>query len=372
MKTIFVAKSGSPFYARDGAGGNAKGEQGETEGIIRHLIDRGDLSIVYFGQYRGEPIPGIAAILEPEIEDLDHNSTAAMQKKYWEMDFLQAKEFDPIGVINVAGYSPTFSCIDNPNYATVQAAAVRYHAPVLSVIHKLDVPRVVVNCDPRTYPKGQEMSLMWKNVRPMALLDQCASEKFQTVGRRRYRRISHYAACESWGWIPQGVENLHRLHEGVVLGHSHVCSGIGTGDPNVWRQVLSSKVWPIWGNGWEWAVEEDLIERGRWQGCARPDEVLEILGDAYYCPVVAHTPGFYTGKPYVCVSQGCVPVLHAMYPSMGVPDVRYIWPNLPPWEEALTWWRKRCQPNWTELDLVVDHLKSGSLRPGMYGGYLPS
>ncbi len=339
---------------------NPKGEQGETLGLLKHL------DCPYFG--RGDVWENI---IPSDVDNLNHDSTAREQEMRWENDYRNVISHfggKPRGIFVVAGYAPTMCTIGNPKFVTVQSAAVRYYAPPVALIHKLDVPTIWCVTDPRCSPRFQEMTLMWSNTVPHALLSQwhCDRRFNRVVSGKKYACHAVYGACESWGDLPENrCEGNGRA---VVLGHSHVKSDIKTGDASVWREVLSTHDGPVYGNGWDWAVDEGYIKKEMYGGVT--SDIPGVLAEYSYCPVVSHTKGFRTGKPYVLVANGVVPVLTENYVQLwpGYPR-EWIWPNLPPYVEAMTWWRERMTPNFDTVDLIVDHLRAGTFQKHTYGGY---
>lgn len=397
---ILVTKSGSAFYTRRAASRASNvGEQGETEGTLRHLLERDDVRVVYFGAYRGEALDGLT-VVEPDIEGHDEWTTFARQKEGFENDVAALEPHGPfVGYLCVAGYSPTMSMIDNPKASTVQAQSVRYQAPMLNVLERFGLPRLVVNNDPRTYPKDQEMSLGWDRARPEALLDQCDDVKQVVVGGRSYTRRSVWARPESWAYHIRR-ENTDEL-PCVVIAHAHIGDGCKMRDRGYsWSNVLG---FPrpdglrVYGRGWEHypGYDPEVMP-----GPVKPNEVMDILRTATCCPCVSAGPKFYTGKVYVCEAQGCVPLLYGdgADPFTWDPE-GVIEPLDSPWrvvkpgdllarvnllrrsradrEERREFWREACRPRWDVLDRLVDDLLAGRDRTSPswfrdYGGYRPA
>jgi hypothetical protein len=372
MSTLLVNKQGQVFRTRSFGKANKVGEQGETEGLIRHLIEKWPGKVVYFGQCRGELPCDVIDSCTPN--DLNEWSTAAYQEECFAADVDVLKKYEPIaGMIQVAGYAPTFSHIDNPNGATVQAAAVRYSAPALNVMQKFALPRIIVNNDPRTYPRDQEMSMGWPHCRPVALLDQRDMKRPQVVGGKSYARCSRYASCESWGFLQRTASA--KTVRSVCVAHAHFSDGIRNGDPNIWREIFTSGVpedFKIYGKGWgSW---------DNWAGVLNADDVQEVLSSAVCCPVVSHTPGFYTGKPYVIEASSCIPLPHRDYPfKCKVPEdlvlrdfvkqANDLWDNFELRVQSMEWWRKACVPEWSVLDELLEKLWEGKPIDN-FGGYV--
>lgn len=403
MKTIIVTKYGSVFRTRaDLKGASASGEQGETEGIIRHLAARGDCQVVYFGQYRGEKLchevvnSDLSPMKEVGVDPL--LVTGEMQEAGWDADERAVRDVaggEVVGMICVNGYAPTFSHVDNPRGATVQCAALNYCAPVLALLERLKIPRICVNNDPRTYPRDQEMSYWWEWARPRALLDQCDNAQRQVVGGRPYRRVSVHARVESWAHLPEGhaTWDVRTGHGPKVVAHAHIQTGIRNGCVETWRTVLNGAppCTNVYGAGWEHFP--DRPQGVMFMEQLKPAEVPEVMRTQLCMPVVSHTEGFYTGKPYLLVSQGCVPLLAGvgsrMYDPKGLlrpcdspyrvrqtGDYARIYDELRYdrglWEQMIHEWREACAPDWSALDRLVDRLLDGTFVEGEdHGGYFP-
>jgi len=338
MATIVVSKYGMKFYSRD-CTKNAIGEQGETEGVLRHLVSAGH-RVLYFGKHEGE-IPGVT-FLEPHLTDLDDMSTAAHQEYLWSLDTQMVGDHKPDLALQINGMAPTFSWIDNPRGARLQSFAVRMCAPWLNILQSLKLKRTCINNDPRSYPRDQEMSYGWDYVRPSALLDQCATVKPMTVGGKQYSRVSMYAKAESFGWLPPR-ENK-KLRDVVIVAHSHFDDSLGS--KATWpdlEKLLAETDCVVYGKGWE---ETEWHERWpeKFLGPVKPLEVLDIVNTAKASYVCDHTPGFKTGKPYVLTSQGCVP-------CWSYNDVMNA---IKHYDENIEWAKMSFQPDFRVLDRVIE------------------
>jgi len=403
-KSIIITKGGSVFYTREEARkASAVGEQGETEGTIRHLLARGDHQLIYFGQWRGTVLDGLVHV-PSHIDGLNEDSLAREQEEAFAADVAALEAvpgFNPVAYINVAGYSPTMSLIDNPNGAQTQAAAVRYQGPMLNVIRHFKLPRIVVNNDPRSYPKDQEMSLCWPEVRPAALLDQCNDERFMTVGGRKYKRRSVWARAESWAYLEPPSTILPREIPCTVIAHAHIRDGCKQrGRHTSWENILAPDIdvaqlynqgMRVYGAGWE---HYDGHWDGLFPGKVRPNEVTDLLSRSFTCPAVAAAPGFYTGKVYVCVNAGCVPLLYGdgtdpyTWDPNGIfrpltsrdriiqpGDLRRIVDHtMSDYDDHIKRWRYLVKPDFTLFDSCVDDLLAGADTStdewfARYGGY---
>lgn len=375
---LLINKGGMVFRTRAAnTGGSATGEVGETEGLIRHLVARGH-DLVYFGRCVGElPCPIVQSCCPA---DLSEWSTSAYQKECFAEDIKNLEPYGPFaGLIQVCGYSPTFSHIDNPRGAIVQASGVRYSAPTLNVIQHFKLKRICVNNDPRTYPKDQEMSYGWDYCRPAALLDQCGGDTLQTVGGRKYIRRSVYAGCESWAYLDR-LPNTHG--ECTVVAHAHIKDGCKQAARDAsWVNVLQGTPYKVYGKGWE---HFSLYDDQRFMGPVNPSKVPGILSNSIASPCVAQE-NFYTGKPYVLWASGCVPILYGDGKDPYTWDPKEIFlPLNHPWrinrpgdlDRAISsigpahyeFWERALQPRWQVIDALVDDLLAG--KELNYGGYL--
>lgn len=312
---LVVSKLGGVYRSRD-AGSNFKGEQGETEGLLRHLVTEGH-SVTYYGRLgEDSELPEGICHVDPTLVDSNGDPFSDMtlareQERAYTDDARRLAEHvgeQPVWV-QVAGYSSSMSIIDNPKGASVQACAVRYVAPAIGAGHVLGARRVIVNNDPRTYPREQEMTLMWPDVMPVALLDQCEGEVSTVIGGTRCTRRSAYAACESWGYLER-VPNTGE-HDCVIVAHAHIADGCRQqGRDLAWARCLEGVETlgdvRVYGKGWEHFSGYDP---DRFPGPIPGDRVIPLLATAKCSPCVAAKPGFYTGKPYVLNAAGCVPLM---------------------------------------------------------------
>lgn len=409
-KVLFVCKGGCVFRAKDAqSGASPVGEGGETEGLMRHLVAAfPDVRVVYHGQYRGTLPDGIEGFA-PEIGDLTENSSGSEQRECSRIDYLRMLDLlgddEPVGLLNVAGYAPTFSHIDNPNHAAVQAAAVRYTAPMIELLSRFSLPRLVINNDPRTYPRDQEMSFGsyrpgWEHVRPCAMLDQWTRTRDVkgVVGGREYVKRSVYGHCESWSHLD--AYHSEQREPCVVLAHAHVVDGMRSGDVAAWEACLGDvEGIDVYGRGWEEIADQLPNTDVTIRGPCKASEVGQLLAGYMCCPVMTHTPGFMTGKPYVLMASGCVPLLFGPYEGhldrtydqegMLVPtDSRWRITHhgalrrlvheiqSESYENQVAIWQDRVRPRFGLLDQMVGELLDGRDPRSArwhedYGGYWP-
>jgi hypothetical protein len=154
------------------------------------------------------------------------------------------------------------------------------------------------------------------------------------------------------------------------------------------------------GRGWE-GFDRSRFTPERFPGSVRQNIVAQQLSQAVTCPVVSHSPGFYTGKPFVVHACGAVPVLY----GRGADKQSHTWDprgiyepldsefRVTNWDELKrvstllhsdgqlfeqlrTAWSDRLQPRFDKLDRLIDDLIAGrdmTTREWYadYGGYEP-
>jgi hypothetical protein len=400
---VIVHKSGGPLYAREYAKASSpSGEQGETEGLLRYLSSHTEFRTIYFGQAYGQlPCDYVA----PCLDGLHDLSSAEQQEENWQVDvdsmLAVLGSSEPVVMLNVAGYSSTWGWIGNPNGAQLQACGIRHNGPGLNIIEQFKLPRVVINNDPRTYPKEQEMSYGWDHIKPVALLDQCNAEVSQIVGGKKYLRRSVWARPESWAYHLRR-KNTEKV-PCVCIAHAHIADGCkGRGRDISWQRILGDctgyctnlpEDMKVYGSGWEYfsGYDPELMP-----GKIKPSEVMLFLNRSISCPCVAVAPEFYTGKVYVCEAQGCIPLLYGdgADPYTWDPYERFLplgsaWRINKPGDlkrivrmlceneslrvEMREWFADRCKPDYQVLDRLLGDVLSKQPRDGVwwqrYGGY---
>ncbi len=358
----------------------AVGEQGETEAMLRHLAENHE--VAYFGQWKGDHIPGIR-VYEPHIEGLDHMSTADAQRKCFDQDMKMLPEIEC--VVQSCGYAPTTSMIDNQTGSSVQGCAIRSCGPILNIINQTGVPRYLVNSDPRTYPRDAEITDL-PRTRPAALLDQWNIETNLGIRGTKYKRRSVYAAIETWPEFPESCFNIRQ--GSIVIAHCHVRDGMRRGETleDAWDEILRGTDAQVFGKGWN-LTGLPRIHGDRGWAEVSPAVALAHLAGACSGPIVAHTPRFATLKMKTYASQGCVPLLWSVGPHAYDPTHRYVprgsWlrfhdedelmektselerrPELR--KELVEMVQDMTKPDWAVLDSLIENGESFV----DYGGYL--
>ena len=395
---ILVTKVGCVFKTRDYSS-NPVGEQGETEGVIRHLIAQGH-EVIYFGKSYGlEDL--VSHVITPtgfKGTHLADTLTAEEQYAAGDLDYenLKAVGADECDAwIHVLGYSATSSLINNRSGATVQNASINYIGPVILAAKNLGIPIIAVNNDPRTYLKTQEFANQYPECLPIALLDQSEHVKVRTIGRTSVVQKATYARCESWGYLPQ-LENLATT-PCTVIAHAHIKDGCKkAGRADAWEAVLGGNAFDelpgmrVYGNGWQ---HFPGYTPERFPGVVKGGDVGPLLACCLASPCVAADVGFYTGKPYVLNASGVIPLMFGdgTNPFTWDPDERLVPFDHPTrvvnpgdlaravdyaekhYDELHETFREKLVPDFTMLDNCLDDLPKLSTDPDwfweLYGGY---
>lgn len=387
---IIVTKIGTVFRTQEEirkGGHTASGEVGETEGLIRYLIKKGH-EVTYFGQFRGE-IPGLR-VIQSHLKGIDDMTTIPQQEAAWRIDEENlGKPGDYDLFFTVAGYAAARSFVTGKHI--LQAAGIRYLGPINNALRYLKAPRVLVNNDPRTYPRCQEIAAH-PELQPAAILDQIAD----AGGRRstpqilcgdQFMRHMRYAACESWAYLQQQpITTEGRELDCLLLAHAHVKDGIKQKTRlHALQQVvgdLSKFPYTIFGKGWQ---HYEPNSEGRVVEPCKPGHVPWYLSQAFTCPVIQQK-NFYTGKPYVLVANGVVPLLYGdvndpneytadprllfsrgieriTHPSDTIRMAETISRDEETYNQLIRDWRSRLTPRYDVLDGLLDHVNSGRPLP---------
>jgi len=310
---VLITKVGAVFWTRELSAQNSSvGEQGETEGVINHLLERDDIQLVYFGQWRGALPEGLIYI-PSYLDNLDELTSARLQEHNWAIDTKNVSEMNPKFFVNIAGYASTMGWVGNPHGSGVQACAIRYVSPHLNILQSCKLARIVINNDPRSYPRCGEIGLGWDWTRPRALLSQRTLNWSRTIQGSKFDVREVYAGAENWcEHIPQAPINDLPV---MIVAHAHIKDGCKFAKrEGAWATVLSppkdnaellSMGMRVYGRGWQHfsGYNSELMP-----GCIRPDEVMNVLARAKVCPAVSAGDGFYTGKLRTCLAQDCLPI----------------------------------------------------------------
>lgn len=313
--TILISKTGAVGYSREYSLAHrskkaaSAGEQGTTEAVLRHLGGRGDLRVVYFGQWRGVLPDGIKYV-EADVAGLNDLTTAREQKERWANDMAKLRPFNPKLFITIAGYASNTSWIDNPLCNATQACAVRYTGPLLNVIQKLKLPRVLIVNDIRNYPKEAELTWGWEWLRPIACLSQREKDWSRIITGKRWNIREVYSAAEHWRDFHR-AEPIPKDLSCVVCGHAHIGDGkrLKTHDA-AWRTILGGKLpkdLRIYGQGWEHFSDYDpkLMP-----GLVSPAEVEKLFARSKTTVVTITGGELYTNKARFALAQNCLPLFY--------------------------------------------------------------
>jgi len=390
---ILVSKIGASLTGSD-VGYTEFGEQGVTEGVIRHLMAQGH-HVVFYGILRGS-LP--CKVVNADVSGLTTTSDPEEQLRRGASDTVRVREAlgadRPDVYIQSTGMGGTVSMLSNPRGIKCLHSAVRYTSPILMMTKNLAAPRVLINTDFRNYPKEQEMSTMWPDeLLPCALLDQCfhGLEVRPTIGFKKYVRRSAYSGCEGWGYVPEGHRSLFDAPRTrcAVMSHAHIATGYKDHWRDAaWRDVLDGFSCAVIGEGWEhYSGKEDKIFLGSYS----PRD-LEIAMRCYASsPLIAPRPGFITSKGHIFSQHGCVPIYYGdgEQPYTQDPEARIVpldhWSRVSKpgdlakvaarvaceYTEAISESRALHTPNWSKLDELLEDLpKLGSETWWeRYGGY---
>ncbi len=309
--TILISKMGAVAYTTEynktrEARRSSAGEQGTTDAVVEHLLARGDLRIVYFGQWRGN-VPKDMIYVQSDIKGLTDWTTSKEQKKRWANDLERVVPLEPRAYVTIAGYASNFSIIDNPRFVTVQASAIRYTAPLINVMQTCKLPRIVIVNDTRNYPKEGEMSYGWDWVRPRALLSQRTKEWSRIVSGKRWNIHEVYSAAENWRKFSR-LPKQEKTSPVTVVSHAHMSDGKRLrGYDAVWRTILAGVNVKVYGKGWEHFSGWDPEYMGN---LVTPAEIERILAKSKTCPVTITGGDLYTNKGRFCLAQRCLPLFY--------------------------------------------------------------
>lgn len=320
--TILISKMGTVTFTAEEqrkrpAKKSSAGEQGTTLAVVDHLLERGDLDVVFFGSWRGE-IPDGLTHVEPDTTGMNEYCTVKEQQARWCEDLAHVIPLSPRLHVTVAGYASSRCDVGNDALAAVQLCATRYTAPILNVMESCELPRIVILNDVRNVPQEGEMSLGWDHVRPVAVLSQRDKNWSRVIMGKRYDIREVYSAAEHWRDFVRLPATKKTLPV-TVVGHAHMQEGKGKrlkGYNKVWHNILapSSDVFGlvndgmrVYGAGWE---HYDWYDSSYMGTLLKPHEVTEVLAKSKTCPCAITGGELYTNKPRFCLAQRCLPLFY--------------------------------------------------------------
>lgn len=373
--TVVVIKSGSPCYV--GGTGTARGDA-DTPAIIEHLVERGDLDVVFFGAFRGE-IPG-CRVMDPDLRGIFDPRIvfASDADKIDERCKPYVDELRELGVacyIDSTGPEVSWSWPKNDQGASLMISSARYGGPAKRLMHLVPSHRICVVTDPKCYPRDGEFARMWPSLLPHAVLSQ-----EQRVFDRRVSYVDykiHTVRSGAEYWLTHRMEPIQNTGEWqvVVAANTHVT------DPRVgghgkrpqesdrallWEEVLSrcdSSNTRICGSGWDKTAAYERDPAMFVGILPTMQDVREFLSTGVCGPMITQRKGFASTKPRLYALSGSVPRFAGDYDCDAV---------LLPQDHPARWGHQsydivetlelileRTRPNFSLLDRVVDECVAG-------------
>jgi len=303
---IIVARTGSPFRP-EGKGLSANAEF-DTMGIINALADSGQYDIAYLGHtIGGEYLRDDVELFVPDLTDVDAEISGAELEERWSPMVEAAREFDACCCVNVSGATPTWSWPDNPTFASTRDFCVRYNAPGLYAMHKLDLKRILIVTDPKVYVRDSEMATIWPNIRPIAVLSQEDDIFPKRIQGKSFKIRAVYAGCEYWATY--GMQRLEapdtlKKYTVTLAANTHIGEPRLKGDrAETWDDILlpwlqsgEADNTRICGKGWDkhalWVEYPDVF-----LGVLKDfKDVMKHLGSGIAGPCIPQKKGFNTTK----------------------------------------------------------------------------
>jgi hypothetical protein len=324
--TVVVSKMGGVQHFPDSrAAQSVRGEiLGETIGMIKRLVDDG-YHVVYYGKVQGTPPEGMT-LVEPPLgrlgDTLTTGSTVKDQDEVFAAGEATLRQHDPDVFVQVLGMEGTSCYLGATWPVTPQASQIRYMSPQFHAVEVFNRPRICVNNDPRSYPKIQEMSKMWLNTRPCALLSQRTGDCKRVIGGVAYDQREVYAGCQDW-WKYGAVRPDRQEKTNIcdVVAHAHIADGCRSNRRDyAWQRIFSHENEELWslddyqrydiavyGKGWEYFtgyVPEVM------PGVIQPHDVMRIVAATAMMPCVSPSNRFYTSKASMLAWYHCAPLFY--------------------------------------------------------------
>lgn len=336
-KTVVVTKTGTPAYV--GGIATARGE-GETASVLQHLIDRGDVRVVYFGSCRGYEnwgpyTSGQLIVMDPSMtgifsgNETPRFSDAAPMAERIDPYIAQLLEHDVSCWLDMTGPEVSWSWPANPRWASCLLWSARYSGPAKYAMHqvfqKQRAPRFCIVTDPKCYPRDGEMATGWDGLKPRAVLSQETTTFDRTLMEKYCKIKTVYAACEYW--LTEGFDRVERVKrlDLAIAANGHLTDarvgGRGKGRCSeskryqAWSGVLEQcnpNQTRICGAGWENHAYQTDPERSQMFVGVLPDlnAVLDHIASGFGSPVLPQKRGFNTTKPRLHALCDSVPYLY--------------------------------------------------------------
>jgi hypothetical protein len=290
---------------------SAQAETGDTEGLLRHLVDSGH-DVVFFGAWQGNlpaGVQGIPAKVSKQASDeyLTTFTKKSVDAVCTEMDknIEHLGSFNPRIMIDVCGPGMYFKAMRNAPKMT--QAMFRYKWPAMRAMSVLNLPRLAVVADIRSYPV--ERTVRAGLCEPVAILSQRSSTQHES----RVQFIERDAAVDTW-W-PRPLRSAAELkgsnrRSAIYVANCHVGSGFNQETRLVpHAKVLAcTSVSTIAGSGWH-HVQEKLpraVEAVEMSSQQVRDAMLEYSS----APIIAGLGWGRSTKLTELASAGCLPLMY--------------------------------------------------------------
>lgn len=335
---VALMRTGTVLFSDNHKASPTAGNQ-DALGVLRYLKEHHDVCV--FGMARGD---FGCEVFSP---DFSHCNEWSAWEEFEEpilkeVDRLAA--WQPDVAINIIGSCPSVSCEDNPWGVRSQLWCKRTVAPSLFAIDALELPRVCVINDPRSYPKDHEIH--YKQVTPVCFLSQEDYSFHRTIRGKKFLVVGAYAGAENWWTYGREPDWGNNDKGAIVLAHKH-------GREEIWNAVLAGKDVRAVGKGWSSWV--------------RHDQVSGILRDYTCGPVLPIRNQFVTGKIREFALSGCMPLPVSMHGWVYDSQCRYFEKDNP-WRIRGDWSVRRDEGVLKEL-LAKTTPDFSSLEQAIAGDY---
>ena len=229
----------------------------------------------------------------------------------------KCRELNPKMVIVVEGATPTWSWPENPNCALVFAFCIRYNLPALYIIHKLNIPRISIVTDPKCYPRDSEMTTIWPNIMPAAVLSQENATWTKIIQGKRVQFNAVASGVEFWNTTYWHVPPTRELKDKVVATAAN--AHFKNTRLHKHRHQAWEDVWKNWlpehkhetvvcGKGWD---KHEFFDSDVFIGVVKThQDAWRVMSRGHYGPVLPQKEGFNSTKPRLHALVNSVPLLY--------------------------------------------------------------